>query len=87
MFLEDWTCCRASHGDYLLVWCSEGTWEAAAQDINSPEAFPDEIIEEGEDDTTAGVGTVLSGDEHPAGPKINCVHATYLGPYNLKGIA
>jgi len=68
------------------VWCSEGAWEAAAQDINSPEAFPNEIIEEGEDDTTDGVNT-MHGDGHLANPKIQFVHVTPLGPHQLKGIA
>uniref|UniRef100_A0A7S3VU00 Guanylate cyclase domain-containing protein n=1 Tax=Dunaliella tertiolecta TaxID=3047 RepID=A0A7S3VU00_DUNTE len=69
------------------VWCSEGAWEAAAQDINSPKAFPDEAIEEGEDDNAAGVNTKMHGIEPLSKPKIRCVRATPLGPHHLKGIA
>ncbi|KAF5830916.1 hypothetical protein DUNSADRAFT_13848 [Dunaliella salina] len=65
------------------VWCSRGAWEAAAHEINSPKAFPDEIIEEAED----GVRTMMHSDEHLVKPRIQCVHATPLGPHQLKGIA
>uniref|UniRef100_A0A7S3VSP0 Guanylate cyclase domain-containing protein n=1 Tax=Dunaliella tertiolecta TaxID=3047 RepID=A0A7S3VSP0_DUNTE len=65
------------------VWCSEGAWETAAQEINKPDPTIVEAKEEGQEDN-AEAGTTLSND---SSPEIRFVNATPLGPYQLKGIA